>query len=89
MFLAGDIGGTSCRLAWFERESTRLRLIATSDYPSNKYAGLDEVITLFLAEHSITASVESAAFGIAGPVEDGRVQATNLPWAVDQSAFYL
>ncbi len=86
MILAGDIGGTNCRLAWFERESTRLKLIATADYRSNSYAGLDQVIALFLAEHSITDAVESAAFGVAGPVEEGRVQATNLPWVIDQSA---
>ena len=85
MFLAGDIGGTNCRLAWFERESTRLRLITMADYPSNNYAGLDEVVALFLAEHSITNDVESVAFGVAGPVEGGRVQTTNLPWVVDQA----
>lgn len=86
MFLAGDIGGTNCRLACFEREPSRLRLVATADYPSNNYSGLDEVVALFLAEHSITDAVESAVFGIAGPVEDGRrAQVTNLPWVVDQA----
>ena len=86
MFLAGDIGGTNSRLALFERESSRLRLIATADYPSNNYSNLGEVVALFLADHSITRAVESAAFGIAGPVEDGqRVHATNLPWVVDQA----
>ena len=85
MFLAGDIGGTTCRLAWFERGPARLRLIAMTDYRSKNYASLDEVITIFLAEHPITDVVESAAFGVAGPVEDGRVQATNLPWVVDKA----
>lgn len=86
MFLAGDIGGTNSRLALFERESSRLRLIAIADYLSNNYSGLDEIVALFLAENSITRAVESAAFGIAGPVEDGqRVHATNFPWVVDKA----
>lgn len=42
MLLAGDIGGTNSRLALFERQPSRLRLIATADYPSSKYSGLDE-----------------------------------------------
>lgn len=86
MFLAGDIGGTNCRLAWFERDSSRLRLIAMSSYRSSNYSSVDQIIALFLAEHAITDSVESAAFGVAGPVQEGRVQTTNLPWLIEQSA---
>ncbi len=86
MILAGDIGGTNTRLALFERERSRLRLVATADYLSHKYSSLDEVVVLFLAEHAVSGAVESAAFGVAGPVEDGqRVQATNLPWVIDRS----
>jgi glucokinase len=31
------------------------------------------------------AHPDAACFGIAGPVRNGRVDATNLPWAIDQS----
>lgn len=86
MFLAGDIGGTNCRLACFQRESARLRLVATADYKSSNYRGLDEVVAEFLKLHSISDPIESAVFGVAGPVEDGRyVHATNLPWVIDQA----
>lgn len=86
MFLAGDIGGTNTRLACFERESARLRLVASSDYKSSEYSGLDEVVADFLQHHSISSPIESAMFGVAGPVECGKtVQATNLPWVVDQA----
>lgn len=86
MILAGDVGGTNTRLALFEREPSRLRLVATADYLSHKYSGLDQAVALFLAEHAVSGAIESAAFGIAGPVEDGqRVQATNLPWVIERA----
>ena len=50
-------------------------------YPSRKYAGLGEIATAFVKEQKV--EVERACFGIAGPVKDGRVEATNLPWVVD------
>jgi glucokinase len=31
------------------------------------------------------ATIEAAGFGVAGPVIDGRVKATNLPWSVDKA----
>jgi len=86
MILAGDVGGTNCRLAWFHRERSRLKFVAAANYRSNEYSGLDEVVALFRDEHSITETIESAAFGVAGPVEDGqRVETTNLPWVVDRA----
>lgn len=86
MLLAGDIGGTNCRLALFERENSRIRLVETADFASNQYASLGEVVKLFLGEHGVDSVIENAAFGVAGPVDDGRrVQATNLPWVVDSA----
>ena len=78
MILAGDIGGTNCRLALFD-DGFRLSLEKT--YPSRDYPGLGEAIRLFLRETG--AEVSRACFGIAGPVREGRVRTTNLPWTVD------
>jgi glucokinase len=38
-------------------------------------------VAVFLAEHP--AEVGSACFDVAGPVRDGRVKTTNVPWVVD------
>jgi glucokinase len=79
MILAGDIGGTHARLALFDgdpREPLALRI-----YPSRKHAGLEEIVAAFLAEHP--AEVDCACFDVAGPVRNGRVRTTNLPWIVD------
>jgi glucokinase len=79
MILAGDIGGTHTRLALFD--SDRHEPLALATYPSRKHAGLEEIVAAFLAEHP--AEVDCACFDVAGPVRNGRVKTTNLPWTVD------
>jgi glucokinase len=82
VILAGDIGGTNARLACFKRDGTRLLSLQEQDYPSREHSGLDEVVKKFLADYSVT-TIDQACFGVAGPVKDGRVVASNLPWVVD------
>ncbi len=81
MILAGDIGGTSSRLALFEAPEGRPSCVTEKIYHSREYSGLAGIGSAFLAEHR--AKVERACFGIAGPVQDGRVVTPNLPWVVD------
>ena len=81
MILAGDIGGTSTRLALFDNEGSALRLVVSGRYPSRDHAGLAEIVAAFTVAHP--GPVEAACFGIAGPVRDGRVETPNLPWVVD------
>ena len=80
MLLIGDIGGTKTNLALFETKRP-LSLIREETFPSANYGGLREIIDQFLAKEE---KVEAACFGIAGPVRQGRVVATNLPWVIDQ-----
>ena len=81
MILAGDIGGTKTNLAYFKVEAETLVLIVTKGYPSRQYGSLNEVIDVMQREHP--AKISAAAFGIAGPVVDGRSKLTNLGWNVD------
>ena len=81
MILAGDIGGTSTRLAFFEALEGRLRPVIEKTYPSRKYTGLDDIAAAFVAEHPM--AFDRACFGIAGPVQHDRVVTPNLPWVVD------
>ena len=74
MILAGDIGGTKTLLALFDRD--RRDPVALESYPSAEQTGLEGMIGAFLAEHP--AEVDAAGFGVAGPVRDGHVDATNL-----------
>jgi len=81
MILSGDIGGTKAELALFEREHGSLREVRAGRLPVNGHGSLEELLGEFLGPSP--RSIESAAFGIAGPVLDNRVVGTNLPWTVD------
>jgi len=81
LVLAGDIGGTSTRLAYFDTAGGRLTPLAESRFPSREAGSLVEIVGRFAAEHDLAA--ERACFGIAGPVRQGKVRTPNLPWSVD------
>jgi len=81
MILAGDIGGTSARLAYFERRNGRLSVVAERTYRSREQASLESAIEKFITEQNI--KVQVACFGIAGPVRDRKVTTPNLPWQID------
>ncbi len=84
MILAGDIGGTLTRLAFFQMTARYPELVVKKIYPSGQYASLAELAGRFVAEYG--HSVEYAAFGIPGPVQKGHAKTTNLPWIVDAAA---
>ena len=80
LVLAGDIGGTSTRLAYFDAAGGKLALLAQGRFPSRESGGLEEIVGRFAEEFGLKA--ERACFGIAGPVRQGRVRTPNLPWSV-------
>ncbi|PYX71915.1 MAG: glucokinase [Acidobacteria bacterium] len=83
MILAGDIGGTNARLAYFQPQNGRFHLVSERVFPSRDHRGLGEIVAQFLDESGTRP--EAACFGIAGPVRNGRVETSNLPWVIEQS----
>jgi glucokinase len=86
MILAGDIGGTSTRLALVQAVGGKLRVVVQAKYKSREHQGLDEIVRAFVAAQQAAVQadkIEHAAFGIAGPIRGGRVRTPNLPWIVD------
>ena len=81
MILAGDIGGTNSRLAFFDVADGQLKIVTESIYPSKEARGLDEIVVKFVNAAGHNADI--ATFGIAGPVRNGRVETSNLPWVVE------
>lgn len=81
MILAGDIGGTHTRIAFFELNQNRLEKLLDRVYPSRDYKSLDEIVSLFISNENV--HVSAACFGIAGPVMHGQVSTPNLAWVVD------
>ncbi len=89
MILAGDVGGTKVHLALYNFAGGRLSAVREQKFPANEYATLDEVVRAFLALGSEEetrgekAQIAAACFGCPGPVRDGRLKLTNLPWTLD------
>jgi glucokinase len=83
MILAGDIGGTSTRLAVFDIEGHRLVPIVERRLSSRDYATLGAAVREFMSSYNVRLA--AACFGIAGPVKRGHVETSNLAWVVDAS----
>jgi glucokinase len=84
MILAGDIGGTNTRLALVDVTTDGLKIVFENTFSSRERTSLESAVTEFLSLHS--SDLTKASFGIAGPVLNGRCEATNLPWVVDSKA---
>jgi glucokinase len=80
LILAGDVGGTHTRLGLFRPSGA---LVRQRTYTSADYEGLVAIIEDFCGEQ---CGVAAASFGVAGPVFNGAVIATNLPWKITESS---
>ncbi|HVP78605.1 MAG TPA: glucokinase [Thermodesulfobacteriota bacterium] len=80
LILAGDVGGTNTRLGLFELNRGRLRLLLEKTFLSKNYRGLEDILRDFPKGKK---GIASACFGVAGPVTQEMVVATNLPWWID------
>lgn len=81
MILAGDIGGTSSRLAFFAQRGGRLERVVEETHATADHASLETIVKRFVSSHHLPVDV--ACFGVAGPVRNGRCDTINLPWVVD------
>lgn len=79
--LAGDVGGTKTLLAILAREEMGWKVVRTSRFRSHDHPDLSAPAREFLSGEDPLP--ERACFGVAGPVEDNRVEATNIPWVID------
>ena len=82
MILAGDIGGTKVHLALYRFADGRLKAVRERRFSAQEFASLDAVVNAFLADGN-TDKIDAACFGCPGPVRDGRLKLTNLPWTLD------
>jgi glucokinase len=85
MILAGDVGGTKVHLALYDFEGGRLKPVRDHKYPAHDFAKLDDVVLDFLSSDVDRKQVAAACFGCPGPVRNGRLKLTNLPWTLDTS----
>lgn len=79
MILAGDVGGTKVVLALFEDISLRKKE-KIQKFASKDYANFEDIVKAFLPKDQ---KINCACFGIAGPIQENKCHATNLPWTID------
>jgi glucokinase len=84
MLIAGDIGGSKTRLALVSPQAGPRQFVAEQEFRSADFAGLVPIVEAFLAATGGAAT--SACFDVAGPVIDGHVHLTNLPWDLEETA---
>jgi glucokinase len=86
VILAGDVGGTKCNIALFAEKNGKLHVLFKQRFASKDFARFDLIIKEFTrqaAPHLTDEKVRAAGFGVAGPVINNRIHATNLPWVID------
>ena len=88
MILAGDIGGTKTLLGLFDAGPARPRPIVIRSFGTLDHPDLPAMIAEFLKDDEASGvwapgAIETACFGVAGPVIDDTVKVTNVPWFVD------
>jgi len=85
MLLAGDIGGTKTLLGVFDPEPERPRPIAVRSFGTLDFDDLTTMIDAFLKDGVVAggATLETACFGVAGPVIGESATMTNIPWSID------
>jgi glucokinase len=79
MILAGDVGGTKVDLALYDFINGKLQYTRDKVFKARDYPGLEVIVKEFLGADQVTA----ACFGVPGPVRNGRLRLTNLPWTLD------
>jgi glucokinase len=84
-FLVADVGGTRTTMA-IGTVLPAPALVAHRIYPSQECAGLEAIVSDFLARPEAAAHkdrIRRACFSVAGPVAGNRATLTNLGWKVD------
>ncbi|CAK6698309.1 glucokinase [Synechococcus sp. CBW1107] len=83
--LAGDIGGTKTLLATYRLEEGALVQLRCERFASAAWDDFSELVRRFLAAGGPGSEAPGhGCLAIAGPVQDGRVRLTNLPWELDE-----
>ena len=81
MLLAGDIGATKTLLGVFDPQGRRPRAIATRSFGTLDYSSFPAMLEEFSRVVSLgNTPIESACFGIAGPILGDTAQLTNADW---------
>jgi glucokinase len=94
MILAGDVGGTKVHLALYSFDGGKLKPVRDQKFPATEFLTLDAVVEQFLTgdpkgtadqDKTEREQIVAACFGCPGPVRNGTIKLTNLPWTLVES----
>ena len=81
MIFSADIGGTKAYLALFDNIEDRLEKVCEARFECRKFPNLDSVLEEFFKDGLKKPKV--ACLGVAGPIENGNCDLTNLDWRIN------
>ncbi len=79
--LIADIGGTNARFELVEGE----RVTKSVTFASSAHPSVEGALDAFVGEVE-RRDLSALVLAVAGPVENGRCQTTNLPWVLDEQS---
>lgn len=84
VILAGDVGGTKTHLGLFRVENSAPAVLREHRYVTRDFPSLEAVCINFLSASK--ESIQSACFGVPGPIIAGEARATNVPWKMEEGS---
>ncbi|MGD8712659.1 MAG: glucokinase [Thiohalophilus sp.] len=81
--IAGDLGGTRCRLALAHVSESSVSFDMMQEYPAAEFPDFDSVLARFIEQLPKNVTIVRSCFAVAGPVQGGQANLTNLPWQLD------
>jgi glucokinase len=90
LVLSGDIGGTNSRLQLTQFDAEKqFKVLARESFANREFEGFSLIIKLFLSHHEVDLKqLHRCCFAVAGPIIDGAVKFTNLPWTITEKELY-
>jgi glucokinase len=82
VILAGDVGGTKTHLGLYRVENAAPMLLREHRYATADFKSLEAVCADFLRADK--APLQSACFGVPGPIIGGEASATNVHWKMQE-----
>ena len=79
--LAGYITANKTSLARIKTGPHKPILSQFKEYENSQFSGFDSILSLYLRKHD--GKNEFVCLGVAGPVIQNTVKATNIPWVID------
>lgn len=80
--MAGDIGATKSNLALYQFSGETFSVLKEKRYHTREFDNAGKMIDEFL---NFPDSPDVICFGVAGPVQNGKVRITNMPWEIDSN----